>query len=83
MPVTRGTTVRKMLDPEADIARRVWMTCTPCGSTAGLYLLASEPRFVWVQCPDCFARFWLDSGCGVGRPELIRWSIDGSIWPWT
>jgi len=57
------------LDPAADPARRVWLTCTPCGSTAGLYMLDSEPRYVFVQCPDCLARYWLDTRCGAGRPQ--------------
>jgi hypothetical protein len=57
------------LDPAADPARRVWLTCPPCGSKAGLYMLASEPRFVFVQCPDCYARYWLDTQCGCGRPQ--------------
>jgi hypothetical protein len=64
------------LDPAADPGRRVWMACTPCGSTTGLYLLASEPRFVFVQCGDCLARYWLDTRCGCGRPEQpeqLRW----------
>jgi hypothetical protein len=59
------------LDPAADPARRVWLTCPPCGSTAGLYMLDSEPRFVFVQCGSCMARYWLDSGCGCGRPQEI------------
>lgn len=60
-----------MLDHAADPARRVWMACTPCGSTAGLYLLATEPRFVFVQCPSCEARYWLDTRVGKGRPDYI------------
>ena len=61
-----------MLDHAADPARRVWVTCAPCGSRAGLYLLESEGRIVWVQCPDCEAMFWLDTGCGVcNRPEYV------------
>lgn len=56
------------LDPAADPARRVWLPCTPCGNNTGLYLLASEPRYLWVQCPDCLARYWLDTHCGHGRP---------------
>lgn len=59
------------LDPAADPARRVWLACTPCGSTTGLYMLDTQPRFVFVQCPDCLARYWLDTGCGCGRPEHL------------
>ena len=57
------------LDPLADPGRRVWMDCTPCGSKHGLYMLTAEPRFVWVQCGSCFARYWVDTGVGKGgRP---------------
>jgi hypothetical protein len=68
------------LDPAADPGRRVWLTCTPCGSPAGLYLLHAEPRYLWVNCGDCGARYWLDSRCGIGdRPE----HIDASpMWSW-
>ena len=66
------------LDPAADPARRVWQRCTPCGSNSPLYLLEAAPRYVWVQCPDCFARWWLDTGCGVGRPARINAEPD---WP--
>ena len=69
-----------MLDPAADPARRVWVTCAPCGSKAGLYLLESEGRIVWVQCGTCFARFYLDTRCGAGnRPEFID---DQPAWPY-
>jgi hypothetical protein len=59
------------LDPAADPARRVWLACTPCGSTTGLYMLDAQPRYVYVQCPTCLARYWLDTGCGCGRPEHL------------
>jgi hypothetical protein len=67
-----------MLDPAADPARRVWIACTPCGSTAGLYLLESTPRLLWVQCGACFARYWLDTRCGCGRPDFVN---DQLAWP--
>ena len=67
-----------MLDPAADIARRVWITCAPCGSATGLYLLASEGRLLFVQCGACFARYWLDTRHGHERPAHIN---DDLAWP--
>lgn len=61
-----------MLDPDCDVARRVWLSCTPCGSTDGLYLLASEGRYVFVQCGNCEARYWLDTHVGKGRPDHVN-----------
>ncbi|HEY6422194.1 MAG TPA: hypothetical protein VIY28_02880 [Pseudonocardiaceae bacterium] len=55
-----------MLDPQADVGRRVWVPCRYCGDNAALYLLASEVNLVWVQCPSCLRRWWHDTGVGKG-----------------
>lgn len=67
-----------MIDANADIARRAWVRCTPCGSDEGLYLLATESRYIFVNCPACGARFWLDTKCGTGRPDHVD---DLPEWP--
>lgn len=59
-----------MLDPQADVGRRVWRPCPHCGDNSGLYLLDYEINMVWVQCGKCLRRWWHDTGCGRGgRPE--------------
>ncbi len=61
-----------MLDPQADIGRRVWLPCTYCSDNTPLYLLDSDVNLVWVQCGNCLRRWWLDTGCGKGRrPEYL------------
>jgi len=62
--------VKLMLDPQADPGRHVWLPCSHCGDTAGLYLLDSEVNLVWVQCANCLRRWWHDTGFGRGgRPD--------------
>jgi len=56
-----------MLDPQADISRRVWLPCTYCDNNTALYLLDSDVNLVWVQCGTCLHRWWLDTGVGRGR----------------
>lgn len=54
------------LDPSVDIGRKVWRNCSHCPNTAGLYLLKANANLVYVQCPLCHNRWWLDTGFGVG-----------------
>ncbi|MBV9057743.1 MAG: hypothetical protein JOZ09_01115 [Pseudonocardiales bacterium] len=72
-----------MLDADADPGRRAWVACPSCDDgcmtcanqkTCDLhwqYLLASEARLLFLQCPVCMRRRWHDSRCGVGgeRPD--------------
>jgi hypothetical protein len=59
-----------VLDPSVDIGRKVWRHCSHCTNTDGLYLLKANANLVYVQCPLCHTRWWLDTGFGVGgRPE--------------
>ena len=61
-----------MLDPQADIGRRVWLPCRYCSNNTALYLLASDINLVWVQCGDCLRRWWHDTGVGKGgRPHHL------------
>lgn len=58
------------LDPLVDIGRKVWRRCPHCPNADSLYLLKANANLVYVQCPLCHARWWLDTGFGVGgRPE--------------
>lgn len=76
-----------MIDPDAALDRRAWIrcpycredSCTACAAGTSCsrhwrYLLASEARMVFVQCPRCCHRWWYDTGCGVGdrRPWLYE-----------
>jgi hypothetical protein len=59
-----------VLDPAADVARRVWRPCSHCSHADALYLLKANANMVYVQCPKCHTRWWMDTGFGVGkRPE--------------
>ncbi len=58
-----------MLDPTVDPGRRVWLPCTYCGANNPLSLRDSAVNLVWVQCGVCLRRWWLDTGCGRGRPR--------------
>jgi hypothetical protein len=73
-----------MLDADADPGHRAWVACPCCGSTGcetctagqtcGLhwqYLLASQARLLFLQCPTCLQRWWHDTHFGVGgdRPD--------------
>ncbi|MGH3884433.1 MAG: hypothetical protein ACRDRY_00800 [Pseudonocardiaceae bacterium] len=61
-----------MLDPQADLGRRVWLPCSHCSSDTALYLLASDVNLVWVQCGNCLRRWWHDTGFGRGgRPNHL------------
>lgn len=55
-----------ILDPQADVGRRVWLPCRYCNAEAPLYLLGSDANIVWVQCGTCLHRWWHDTGCGHG-----------------
>ncbi|MGQ0716113.1 MAG: hypothetical protein ACT4NP_02145 [Pseudonocardiales bacterium] len=55
-----------MLDPQADLGRRVWLPCRYCSNNVVLYLLASDVNLVWVQCGSCLRRWWHDTGVGRG-----------------
>lgn len=60
-----------MIDSAADPHRLVLLPCVYCLNTEGLYLLEAHGPMVWVQCPQCATRWWLDTLCGVGRPEWV------------
>ena len=68
-----------MLDANAHLGRRAWVACPSCGNggcascaagkTCDLhwqYLLASQARLLFLQCPVCMFRWWHDTQCGVG-----------------
>lgn len=73
-----------MFDADASVCRRAWLSCPNCPhddcavcrrgaacSEHWLYLLASETNLVFVQCPDCLQRWWVDTGNGTGhRPDF-------------
>jgi len=56
-----------VLDPSADVGRKVWRRCSYCPNTESLYLLEANANFVYVQCPLCHTRWWLDTGFGAGK----------------
>ena len=61
-----------ILDPQADLGRRVWLPCCHCGDNNALYLLGYDVNLVWVQCGNCLRRWWHDTGVGRGgRPEQL------------
>lgn len=85
-----------MRDAQADISRRAWVTCPRCAEQNGCapcarqrsceahwrFLLSSEGRQVFVQCPECWYRWWHDTGFGASdRPkrmtELPEFPSDG------
>jgi hypothetical protein len=80
-----------MYDPDAYVGRRAWLRCPRCphdncGSCRRgaactqhwLYLLASDSRLVFVQCPNCLQRWWHDTGHGVGhRPDFPQPALPG------
>ena len=55
-----------MLDAQADLGRRAWLSCIHCGDTP-LYLLDYDVNLVWVQCGGCLRRWWHDTGVGIQR----------------
>jgi hypothetical protein len=55
------------LDPSVNIGRKAWLPCSHCSHKDGLYLLDSDANMVHVQCPQCHAIWWMDTGNGVGR----------------
>jgi hypothetical protein len=62
-----------MLDPQADLGRRVWLPCRYCSDNTALYLLDSDVNMIWVQCGHCRCRWWHDTGVGRGRrPEHLH-----------
>ena len=75
-----------MRDAQADIGRRAWTACPRCADHRGCsacgagrnceshwrFVLATEARQVFVQCPGCWHRWWHDTRFGVGdRPAHI------------
>jgi hypothetical protein len=73
-----------VLDPSADVGRKVWRHCSYCPNTESLYLLEANANFVYVQCPLCHTRWWLDTGFGVGKqaehPEVPpSWPHSGPL----
>jgi hypothetical protein len=75
---------RPVRDAQADFCRRAWTSCPRCADQRGCptceagrtcethwrFLLSSEGRKVFVQCPGCWHRWWHDTGAGVGdRPQ--------------
>jgi hypothetical protein len=75
-----------MRDPAARIDRRVWTSCTACPDGADCtecgggrnctehwrYLLDTDGRQVFVQCPRCLHRWWHDTRFGAGsRPAGV------------
>lgn len=61
-----------MKDPWVDAGCRAWLPCPHCPSTTPLWLLATDINVVFVQCPGCLTRCYIDTGCGVGHrpPDL-------------
>lgn len=68
-----------VLDPSADVGRKVWRRCSHCPNAESLYLLEANANLVYVQCPLCHTRWWLDTGFGVGKQDE---HADGlPLWP--
>jgi hypothetical protein len=68
-----------MLDADVYPGRRAWVSGPSCGNagcaswaarkTCDLhwqYLLASQARLLFLQCPACLYRWWHDTKCGLG-----------------
>jgi hypothetical protein len=68
-----------MLDPDAYLGRRAWLRCPRCpgddcptcqrGANCErhwCYLLGTEARWVFLQCPYCLYRWWYDTQFGAG-----------------
>jgi hypothetical protein len=83
-----------MLDPAARIDRRVWTSCSACpdgsncptcqsGRTCDQhwrFLLDVDGSHLFVQCPNCFHRWWHDTGFGAGgRPAGV--TEVAQFWP--
>jgi hypothetical protein len=56
-----------MKDPWIDNGRRAWLPCPWCVTAEPLWLLGSEVNWIFVQCPACMSRSWVDTHCGVGH----------------
>lgn len=66
------------LDPAADPARRIQLRCTPCRADNTLHMIASRANLVLVACTNCQALYWVDTGCGHGRPPDVE---QLQLWP--
>ncbi|MBV9315674.1 MAG: hypothetical protein JO100_18510 [Pseudonocardia sp.] len=69
-----------MRDPDAVVVRRAWVHCPRCTDHTSCqsceaghccerhwrFLLESEGRYLFLQCPRCRYRWWHDTRFGVG-----------------
>lgn len=82
-----------MLDADADICRRAWVACARCRDHEACptcregrsceshwrYLLATDGRWLFVQCRTCLQRWWLDTRFGVGGRPLTLDDTPGLV----
>lgn len=68
-----GASGRHVLDLTAHEQRRLAAVLEAMPGLDPGAVLAAEARRIFVQCPRCWARWWHDTGFGVGdRPRQLN-----------
>ncbi len=67
-----------MLDRWIDAGRRAWLPCPSCSFAGPLWLLGSDLWWVWVQCPTCLTRVWINTHASHGGPRPAELP---DVWP--